>query len=77
MSITLSMRCLVCMLYNSSKDQLKNSSIEQIENHIYYRHVYAEKLRAARAVCLISENEYPKPRKLAKDLAKLSVVGDF
>jgi hypothetical protein len=65
------------MLYNSSKDNTKNASVEQVELHIHYGHVYAEKLRAARAIHLINENDYPKPKQLAKDLAKLSIVGDF
>ena len=65
------------MLYNSSKDHTKDASVEQVEHHIHYGHVYTEKLRAARAIHLINENEYQNPKQLAKDLARLSVVRDF
>ncbi len=65
------------MLYNSSKDRTKYASAEQVELHIHYGHIYAEKLRSARAIHLINEKDYPKPKQLAKDLARLSIMDDF
>ena len=67
-------RCIICMLHY--KDSIICVDRKQAELHIYRDHDYVEKLRVARFVGIVDEDEKRSAAWLAASLAELSFVQD-
>ena len=72
MSLTIQVRCIICMLFYN--DKIISVDRTQTCSHIYYDHDYKDKLRAGRLVGIINENEKRSARWLANHLADLSIL---
>ena len=71
MSVVLS-RCVICTL--RYKDKLILAERIQIKHHIYYDHDFTDKLRTAKAICLIETYEKRSAEWLSFHLAELSII---
>jgi hypothetical protein len=72
MSGAVSVRCVICTLFYS--DKIIFADRTQASSHIYRDHDYHDKLKVARILNLITDDEKRSAWWLANHLAELSII---
>jgi len=72
MSQAISFRCVICMLFYN--DRIISADRTQACSHIFYQHDYTDKIKAARLVGIVNDNEKRSAWWLANQLTELSFV---